>query len=244
MAKKRLLTPGVNNPKTAKGLVLNWSTTVLHLAPASLSGIMNVCPHSTAGCRAACLNTAGRGGIFKAGAQTTNIQEARIRRTVSFKEDRLGFIHQLSCEVDRHWDTAAKLGLQPCARLNGTSDIRWESVLGAWWFRERSLVKFYDYTKDLNRMESFLLGRIPANYHLTFSASENTDIRTILSITSMGGNVAVVFDEIPETYLGIPVINGDEHDLRFLDQRGRIVGLKAKGRAKKDTSGFVRRGCA
>ena len=57
----------------------------------------------------------------------------------------------------------------------------------------------------------------------------------------MGINVAVVFRnaELPDKWLGIKVINGDKHDLRFKDAKGCIVGLKAKGKAKKDKSGFV-----
>ena len=58
-------------------------------------------------------------------------------------------------------------------------------------------------------------------------------------------NVAVVFrDKIPKSYKGYEVIDGDDSDLRFLDkfkswETGGIVGLKAKGPAKKDKSGFV-----
>ena len=37
----------------------------------------------------------------------------------------------------------------------------------------------------------------------------------------------------------MPVINGDKTDMRFKDPVGVIVGLKAKGKARKDTSGFV-----
>ena len=51
--------------------------------------------------------------------------------------------------------------------------------------------------------------------------------------------VAVVFDEIPNTWEGMDVISGDDHDLRFTDPHGKIVGLEAKGKAKQDNSGFV-----
>jgi hypothetical protein len=94
-------------------------------------------------------------------------------------------------------------------------------------------VQFYDYTKVRNRKVSHL-----TNYHLTFSKADGNDMDVRL-IASTGMNVAVVFKEVPDTYIGRTVIDGDETDLRFLDPKGVVVGLKAKGKAKKDTTGFV-----
>jgi hypothetical protein len=99
-------------------------------------------------------------------------------------------------------------------------------------------VQFYDYTKNPSRMKKYLRGEMPANYHLTFSRSE-CNHETCLEILEMGGNVAAVFEKMPETWCGKEVISGDDHDLRFLDKTGVVVGLKAKGKAKKDLSGFV-----
>ena len=96
-------------------------------------------------------------------------------------------------------------------------------------------VQFYDYTKVLGRKVAKY-----KNYHLTFSAADGNDADVDKAI-AQGMNVAMVFDKVPETYMGRPVIDADEDDLRFLDPKGVIAGLKAKGRAKKDTSGFVRR---
>ena len=56
---------------------------------------------------------------------------------------------------------------------------------------------------------------------------------------SNGMNVAAVFNELPSEWMGLPVIDGDLNDLRFKDPRPCIVGLLAKGSAKKDDSGFV-----
>jgi hypothetical protein len=76
------------------------------------------------------------------------------------------------------------------------------------------------------------------NYHLTFSAADGNDADVNKAI-AQGMNVTVVFDKIPAEYKGKPVFNADETDLRFLDPKGVVLGLKAKGRAKKDTTGFV-----
>ena len=100
-------------------------------------------------------------------------------------------------------------------------------------------VQFYDYTKGFSRMRNYLNGKMPSNYHLTFSRSESNQAHCEI-IAELGGNVACVFrNELPKTWQGMRVINGDESDLRFRDPKGCIVGLVEKGRAKKDESGFV-----
>jgi hypothetical protein len=240
-----LLTRG--NPKVLKGESQGYLTFILHLAPASLSGY-NTCASATPGCKMACLNTAGRGGIPNArpvtvqgrqGTMTVSnvIQAARIRKTVWFFQDRAGFMAQLLKEIRAGIRYAQKMGLIPVFRLNGTSDIRWESVGvdGARNVMELFPdVQFYDYTKMVNRKD------LPANYKLTFSLAETNDLQAFAALGA-GLNVAAVFKGgLPETFMGRRVINGDESDLRFLDPVGVVVGLKAKGKAKRDTTGFVR----
>jgi hypothetical protein len=225
----------VGNPKLLKGQKQGYLSSVLHLAPADLSG-KNTCPKATAGCKAACLNTAGRGGIFKKGESTNVIQQARIRKTKAFFADRQSFMNELVLEIAKTITKAEKQGLIPVFRLNGTSDIAWEKyevISGKNIFQMFPEVQFYDYTKILGRKVS----HIP-NYHLTFSKADGNDMDVRLA-ASNGMNIAAVFKELPEKYIGRPVINGDDTDLRFLDPKGVIVGLKAKGKAKKDTSGFV-----
>jgi hypothetical protein len=225
----------VGNPKLLKGQKKGYLSSVLHLAPADLSG-KNTCPKATAGCKAACLNTAGRGGIFKKGESTNVIQQARIRKTKMFFEDRRAFLNELTVEIVKTIKSAEKKNLIPVFRLNGTSDIAWEKyevISGKNIFQMFPDVQFYDYTKIVGRK----VKHIP-NYHLTFSKADGNDMDVRLA-ASNGMNVAAVFHKLPETYIGRPVINGDETDLRFLDPKGVIVGLKAKGKAKKDTSGFV-----
>ena len=85
----------------------------------------------------------------------------------------------------------------------------------------------------------FARGEYPPNYHLTYSLNEDNYNKAI-EVLKNGGNVAVVFrKDLPQNFNGYKVINGDEHDLRYLDEKNVVVGLKAKGKAKKDTSGFV-----
>ena len=222
------------NPKIQKGTKLGYLSFILHLAPATLSG-KETCPKRTAGCTAACLNTAGRGGMFRKGENTNIIQQARIRKTKYFFEARDYFMADLKKDIELGIKQATKLGLTPVFRLNGTSDLAWEkyTINDQNIFELFPNVQFYDYTKVLGRKVSKY-----SNYHLTFSAADGNDADVARAV-EQGMNVAAVFDKLPEQYLGRPVINADEHDLRFLDAKGVIAGLKAKGRAKKDYSGFV-----
>jgi len=219
-----------------------YNTYILHLAPANLSG-HETCPKRTAGCTDACLNTAGRGGMFKKGETTNTIQKARIRKTQLFFSNRDEFFHQLINDIELAIKQSARLGLTPVFRLNGTSDISFEkySIMGTGQniFQLFPQVQFYDYTKILGRKVAHI-----DNYHLTFSAADGND-SDVLGAIAQGYNVATVFglkktEPMPDNYQGRPVFNGDESDLRFLDPKGVIVGLYAKGKAKKDTSGFVK----
>jgi hypothetical protein len=225
----------IGNPKILKGMKQGYMTYILHLAPADVSGY-NTCPKATAGCKTACLNTAGRGGMFKKGETTNMIQQARIRKTKMFFEDRENFLAILKDDIRKAIKQSEKKGLIPVFRLNGTSDIAWEKY-GV--IQEFPNVQFYDYTKILGRKVNGL-----ANYQLTFSAADGNDLDVRRAIKE-GYNVATVFgikksQPMPETYEGMPVFNGDDSDLRFLDPKGVVVGLYAKGKAKKDISGFVK----
>jgi len=235
----------VGNPKTLKGMSQGYNTYILHLAPGSLSG-HNTCPKATAGCLSACLNTAGRGGMFKRGENTNTIQQARIRKTQLFYNDRDAFMALLVKDILLAIKQSKAKGLVPVFRLNGTSDISWEkypvkmgNVYYSNIFEAFGYLQFYDYTKVLGRKVSGI-----SNYSLTFSAADGNDLDVLLA-RKAGYNIAVVFgikktEPMPAEYMGLPVFNGDESDLRFLDPKQVVVGLYAKGKAKKDTSGFVK----
>jgi hypothetical protein len=226
------------NPKLEKSLGLRAYSAPLHLAPAKLSGY-EVCPKATAGCRAACLHTAGNPVYMRGKTQ------ARIARTRFYFEDRQSFMVMLWAEIRAHAAKAVRLGMNVAAvRLNATSDIPWErvplsnddvtlpNIMAAF-----PHVQFYDYTKRANRV-------VPPNYHLTFSLAEDNDADAY-RVLQGGWNVAAVFNvkrgkPLPARYKNWPVIDGDTHDYRPADPRGVIIGLRAKGQAIGDTSGFVR----
>jgi len=235
----------VGNPKVLKGIKQGYNTYILHLAPANLSGY-ETCPKRTAGCTSACLNTAGRGGMFKKGETTNTIQKARIRKAKMFFENRAEFMADLVKDIELAIKQSEKKGLIPVFRLNGTSDLsfeKYEVIRNGKLYRNIFSAfpdnTFYDYTKILGRK----IANIP-NYSLTFSAADGNDNDVAKAITQ-GYNIATVFGikktlPMPDSYLGLPVFNGDESDLRFLDPKQVIVGLYAKGKAKKDETGFVK----
>ena len=224
----KLLSNGNTNAKTIKN---ELETYIMYLAPANTIGTANLCPFASEGCKKVCLYTAGM-GVF------TNVQEARIKKTRFWAEDRLGFYIQLNSELLDIQRKAMKQGKTIAVRLNGTSDVDHLDMLkryaGCDWLQSEHVI-FYDYTKNPNIIRKYA----GTNYKLTFSRSECNDAQA-MEVLNSGGNVAVVFsDYVPKEYNGYKVINGDESDLRYYDPYNVVVGLKAKGKAKKDTSGFV-----
>jgi hypothetical protein len=238
-----LLSNASTNPKTRKKLEeFGYEGVIHHMCPDKLAdGKHTVCAWSTPGCRASCLNTAGRsqitGPLDEGTLQLYMIHRSRTGKTLEWINDRQGYADRLVKELVNLEERAIKKGYQPVARLNGTSDIPWEN-----WIDMEALpnVQFYDYTKSYDRMQKWLRGTLPSNYYLTYSNNEYTTNAERHFILAKGGTVAVVFrDEVPWAWHGRDVINGDEHDFRFRDPKGVYVGLTAKGRAKKDDTGFV-----
>lgn len=212
-----------SDAKTIKGVKYGYLTGIMYLRPSKL-----LCPGASKGCLAACLNTAGHGAM-------TCVQKARQKKTLWYLHDLKGFKEQLDLDITNLKTMAKRRGLKPAVRLNGTSDIDVQKVFKDI-IEKHSDVQFYDYTKVFKRM---FLPLMP-NYHLTFSRSEETSLKAVKMVVKLlKKNVAVVFKEVPTRWEGMPVINGDTNDLRFLDKQGVIVGLKAKGKGLKDTSGFV-----
>ncbi len=233
MTRKQLFSIDTN-AKTVKGQKLGYMTGILYLAPADLSGYQ-VCPMAKlAKCDEPCLNKAGRGAF-------NSVQQARIAKTRRFFEDRENFLLDLIFSIEALIRKAKREGYIPLVRLNGTSDIRWEDIALPGTsdniFERFYDVQFYDYTKIPNRKN------IPENYDLTFSYSGVIEFQPHASKALRSGmRVAVVFRDkgtIPEVFKGLPVVNGDNSDIRPLDDQGVIVGLYAKGKAKRDRSGFV-----
>ena len=212
----------------------------LSLAPANTSGYQ-VCPHSTAGCRATCLYSVGRGFVWP------NINISRMQKTLAWFQHRDWFKARLLRDLELCERAAKRLKRRAAVRLNVFSDIPWEQVfpeLFECFPAGEDGVQFYDYTKNPHRMRAFCEQRFPENYHLTFSRSEKNEA-DCLALLSCGGTVAVVFERrsLPKEWHGYTVVKGDEHDLRFLDKPGTVVGLYHKGtlamRAQAVKSGFV-----
>jgi hypothetical protein len=232
---KTLLGKGDSNHKLNKSdkAGRGYMTVGLSLAPAKLSGF-EMCRGRSKGCTAACLNTAGRG-------QQTSTQRARIAKTILLNENPDIFYSRLKEELSFFNKKATEKDKILACRLNVVSDYPWEQHLPEL-FPMFSEVQFYDYTKIYKRAVNFSIGQVPPNYHLTFSRSESNwpSVREIIS-KKFPVNVTVVFssEKFPTKWADRKVINGDETDLRFLDECGTIVGLKAKGRARSESSGFV-----
>ena len=230
----KLLSEASTNAKMAKNEQFSgYLSAILHLAPSTLSG-HNVCPAASKGCAMACLNTAGRGRF-------NNVQEARIRKTKLLYSNQTEFMANLIKDINSLVKKATKQNKKAVVRLNGTSDIDWENIklaehAGKNIFELFNNVQFYDYTKRINRLKN----KLPKNYHLTFSLSENNKRVAQLALAK-GFNVAAVFrTNMPKQYMGRRVKEGISHDFRFKEgYKGLIIGLTAKGKAKKDISGFV-----
>lgn len=228
------------NAKTIKGERYGIKTAILYLMPADGSG-QQLCPMAElAKCKAPCLFTAGRGAM-------SNVMLSRLRKTLYFNQYRDQFMLQLQNELIKERAKAKRKGYKLIVRLNGTSDIRWENVAIGYAYTNIMQafpdVQFYDYTKIANRKN------IPGNYDLTFSYSGAPAYAPFVSrAVANGERIAVVFrsravvDQMlanNETFLGLPVVDGDDSDIRHLDPKGAIVALYAKGKAKRDQSGFV-----
>ena len=229
---KNLLSKGSTNSKTAKNSI---KTFILYLAPHNLNNKgLTLCKDASNGCIASCLYSAGRGKF-------SNVQSSRINKANYFVTDKKVFLTQLLKEIKREIKKASDKNEKIAFRLNGTSDIDFLYLLNKNLDFDIELlaydkVYFYDYTKSIARAKRY---RDFRNYTLTFSKSETND-KEVKEALNLGINVAAVFkDNLPQKYKGVKVIDGDLSDLEMINHKNIILGLKAKGDAKKDTTGFV-----
>jgi hypothetical protein len=225
------------NAKTVKGQKYGYMTGILYMAPSTISG-HNTCPMAkVAGCENACLYSAGRGAF-------NSVQQSRISKAQWFFSERDSFMAQLVKDISKLATKADNAGMVPLVRLNGTSDIRWESIpvtiKGVTYANVMAAfpgIQFYDYTKISNRKG------VPSNYDLTFSYSGMPGYQKYVNqAIAEGMRIAVVFrkrEGIPATFMGLECVDGDDSDIRHIDPQGVVVALYAKGNAKTDLSGFV-----
>lgn len=233
----------LDSAKAIKAREYGYLNAIHYMAPAGMAGMGNLCPSATDGCKAACLGWySGQASMVAQDTDINSVRQSRIDKARRFMRSRANYMRDVVKSLELAERKAIRMGLSLCVRMNGSTDISWDGIEcernGA---RFRNLmeafphIQFVDYTKITIRMRR----KLPANYHLTLSRNERNDAAVIDTVQA-GGNAAVVFDHIPDTWKGMPVINGDKHDLRHLDPRGVIVGLTPKGRkAKRDASGFV-----
>jgi mRNA-degrading endonuclease RelE of RelBE toxin-antitoxin system len=227
---KKLLSPGSTNAKTAKNEI---KTFILYLMPYNQNSEgRNLCPHASKGCAAACLVSAGRGAF-------SNVIKARVNKTELFIKNKLTFLNKLATEIMQETAKAKRGGYRVAFRLNGTSDVDFIYMLKKYGFLDIETLQphavFYDYTKNIQKAIRY---KGHPNYTVTFSRSESNTLNCETAIRH-GVNVAAVFNELPDTWRGVEVIDGDKSDLQMLKYNGVILGLKAKGAARKDTTGFT-----
>lgn len=232
---KKLLSDGSTNAKTKKNSLKSF---ILYLSPYTQNSFgKNLCANATKGCIDSCLFTAGMGSF-------SNVQKARIAKTDYLLSNKEAFLDQLAKELLYHYAKAKKAGERVAVRLNGTSDLDFFTLLQK--YAQLDVTKladhmaFYEYTKNINYIKRW---EGAPNITYTFSKSES-NASLIPAAIAYGANVAAVFrKELPETYnvggTEIPVIDGDTSDIIMLYNKGKIIGLRAKGKAKKDYSGFV-----
>jgi hypothetical protein len=226
------------NPKVEKGIDFDYLTNIFHGAP-SFASLYNSCASASLGCGLNCLNESGHGQKHMMNNDVHSVHVARVVRTMIWFRFRDQFKAKMQREIRALVRKAKRMNLVPVVRPNGTTDFNFESL----WpelFTDNTDVTFYDYSKNPNRDVS----HIP-NYSLSFSVSE-TNLDTAKDELSRGLNVVMVLrlkrnDTKPDYVLGYPTINGDIHDLRFLDDNTKphVVCLFAKGHAYNDKTGFV-----
>jgi hypothetical protein len=229
----KLLDTSGNNTKVKKTndfrskKVVDKFGNYIRLASLSMRPDDILCPsRHLAGCAEPCLVSAGMGAF-------SNVEAGRQAKTDFFHNDREGFLDQLRRELGNFERLCAKTNTKPVVRLNTISDIQWERYGIPQAFPN---VFFYDYTKIAKR-----LGNTPDNYRLMFSYSGKAEYQKQVAI-ALKHDVpisVVFFGDMPETFLGRRVIDGDASDLENLFSGKTIVGLKAKGKAKKSESDFV-----
>lgn len=233
----------VDSAKAEKATKYGYLNGIHYMAPYSTAGVGNLCPSATDGCKALCLGKYSGQASMVADLEngTNSTRDSRIAKARMFMSERETYLRHLERQIAKLVAKAAKAGLKPCVRLNGSTDIAFENM--RYGPDRLSLldrfpdVQFVDYTKIASR-----LAKAPRNLSLTFSRAENNDA-ACLDVLARGHNVAIVFGNgLPDTWNGYTVVNGDLHDLRHLDPKGVVIGLTPKGsRAKNDTSGFVLR---
>lgn len=247
----------IDSAKALKAQSFGYLNGIHYMAPHRAAGVGDLCGNASPGCINLCLGVySGQAGIISDAndhdMEGNAARKSRVQKARRFMQERAAYMCDLIRSTQLLVARAERMGMIPVARPNGATDIAWELIrIRAVWaiefpfllpFVGKSLmeifpdVQFVDYTKNPRRFDKPL----PANYSVTFSRSELNHAACV-ELLAKGVNVAICFaGELPESWNGYPVIDGDKHDLRMLDPKGCVIGLAPKGRkAKRDESGFV-----
>jgi len=217
----KLLDTNGANTKIAK---TNKEKTIRY-AGLSLMPNARLCAGSKAAkCLDACLKSAGRGAF-------NNVAQARQAKTEWLESDPIGFKAQLTKELSNFEALCKRTNVKPVVRLNTISDVDWSDIKKSF-----PSITFVDYTKIAARVAKML-----PNERLIFSYSGAPSyVKQVSKALESPVPIAVVFrGGLPSTFLGRPVIDGDVSDWDNANAGKVIIGLRAKGKAKKDNSGFV-----
>ena len=227
----------IDNPKAIKAQAFGYLNAIHYMAPHKLAGVGNLCGDASEGCIALCLGQHSGAAVYYPAVIQSRIVKAR-----RFMKNRQAYLQDMAHSIELAFRKSLKSNLKLCIRPNGSTDIAWEGIKlnGVNLMQSFPEIQFTDYTKSFKRAIAHAQGKLPKNYHLTFSHSEKNEAQCV-EVLRAGGNVAVVFASgRPALWNGFPTIDGDKHDLRHLDGQGVVVALTPKGhKAKRDTSGFV-----
>lgn len=231
----------VDNPKSIKSQKYGFLNAILYMHPHISYKNKNVCPNATKGCIALCLGTESGQASMRKENEDNNVTLSRKYKTRLFFEHRTWFLNEVVKQIKKVEIKAKKNNLKTCIRLNGSSDLSYEKIK---FLHEGKLttileifphIQFVDYTKNINRIFNK-----PKNLDLTFSRSESNWHECLTALKNKI-NVAIVIKNLkPHKFFGFDCVNGDLHDLRFLDKKGCVVTLSPKGnKAKKSLDNFV-----
>ena len=227
----------LDSPKAIKARAFGWMNAINYMAPAETAGVGDMCPWSSVACRALCLGEHSGQAAMHAEGKDNACLRSRKAKTVMFMKARAQFMRELAVGIGRAARKAQREGLKLCVRLNGATDINWVATI-----KQYPEIQFVDYTKSEARALAHAAGKLPANYHVTFSFAGDNHA-ACERVLAAGGNVAVCFKgAFPTTWFGHAVVDGDLSDLRHLDPRNVVVALSPKGaKAKREgvKLGFV-----
>ena len=233
----------LDSPKAIKARTFGYMNAINYLAPAETAGVGDMCPWSSVACRALCSSA-------RAQRPSRHARQRRRQRVPSITQSQDGYVHESArakfMREVRSWhrprgpQSPTRSGLKLCVSPPQRRNL--DINLGRATIKQYPEIQFVDYTKSEARALAHAQGKLPANYHVTFSFAGDNHA-ACERVLAAGGNVAVCFKgAFPTTWFGHAVVDGDLSDLRHLDPRNVVIALSPKGaKAKREgvKLGFV-----